>query len=184
MSSPPRGSLGRCGGRPLVVPEWARVRSGWVSLWEACANGLSASRRSGVRGSVASPGAGSASSRDSDETGVAGPGVVSPLSPVPLASSLGCSSDGAGSGRAGPVAGASRSGRRSLDSSVPDRGCPLPPLSSTVSPRSKRLPRLPGGWVSGRWYAAVAARFAPAPLCFPVRRSRNGRGWVTVSGGP
>lgn len=93
-------------------------------------------------------------------------------------------SSGFGSGVPGSVVGVVAPRACSVGSLVPDRGCPLPPLSSTVSPRSKHPPRQPGGGVSGRWYAAVATRSAPAPPRFPGRRGLAGRDRVTVSGGP
>ncbi|GGR13678.1 hypothetical protein GCM10010251_32550 [Streptomyces aurantiogriseus] len=74
---------------------------------------------------------------------------------------------------------------RSTDSSLSGRGRPLPPLSTTVSPRIEATPAPAGrkGLVTDGM--RPSGRVPPRhPLCFPGRRRRPGRGWVTVSGGP
>src|SRR5690606_9682377 len=103
--------------------------------------------------------------------GVTGPGWVS----------VGSGSVGGGVGLTGAWG---RRPVRSADSSLPGRGCPRPPLTSTGVPSFAAVPAPAGREVSCRWYAAIAAPSAPAPLSPPLSPHPSLPAHHSVSGGP
>ncbi|CAM5256180.1 hypothetical protein SVIOM74S_03780 [Streptomyces violarus] len=167
-----RGDAGRGGGaRRGVRAGGTRVR--------VAGRGPGVSR-SGSGGAVGAP-AGLSRRRGGRGAGVRRSAGVAARSGVP--GSAGVGSGGFRRGGVGGVCGRGRGMCLGLGRLVvAGPRLPAPPLTSTMFPRSKRLPTCRTGGYR-RWYASVAARQPSTRACLLSRVSR-GAGWVAVSGRP